>query len=117
EKAARGADGRMYTTGSRIPPHMANVDETYGQQGAAFGPDEVGSHPESDSPFGVHDMQGNALEVVRSFRSPNVFLGKGGSWYYDAPFSGRLSTAEPLEPESRAPYLGIRVCASKERGP
>jgi len=112
EKAARGADGRMYTTGNRIPPNLANVDETYGQQGPAFGPDEVGRHPESDSPYGIHDMQGNALEVVRSFRSPNSFLGKGGSWYYDAPFSGRLSTAEPLEPESRAPYLGIRLCSS-----
>ena len=57
----------MYTTGNQIPPQMANVDETYGQQGPAFGPDEVGKHPESDSPYGLHDMQGNALEVVWSF--------------------------------------------------
>jgi len=114
EKAARGADGRTFTTGNRVTPELANVDETYGQRPATFGPDDVGSHPQSDSPYGIHDMQGNALEIVRSFRAPGMFLGKGGSWYYDAPFSGRLSTAETIPSETRATYLGIRLCASSE---
>ena len=114
EKAARGAAGRTFTTGSRVAPDLANVDETYGQQASTFGPDEVGSHPESDTPYGAHDMQGNALEIVRSFRAPDIFVGKGGSWYYDAPFSGRLSTAETVSPETRAPYLGLRVCSSRK---
>jgi len=94
-----------------VTPELANVDETYGQKASTFGPDEAGSHPESDSPYAVHDMQGNALEIVRSFRDSSVFVGKGGSWYYDAPFSGRLSTAETIPPETRASYLGVRICA------
>ena len=91
-----------------------NVDETYGQTGSTFGPDEVGKHRESDSPYGVRDMQGNALEIVRSTHQSDRFRGKGGSWYYDLGYSGRLSTTEILEADSRAPYLGLRVCADQQ---
>ena len=113
EKAARGADGRPFTTGARVPTESANVDETYGL--ANQGPDEVGTHPRSDSPYGIRDMQGNALEIVVSFRSGS-FLGKGGSWFYDAPFSGRLSTSEVLNPNKSEAYIGLRLCASIAKG-
>src|SRR5262249_17461745 len=80
EKAARGADGRTFTMGNRFDASLANVDVTYGQTGATFGPDEVGRHAESDSPYGLHDMQGNALEVVWSRRAARAFKAKGGCW-------------------------------------
>jgi eukaryotic-like serine/threonine-protein kinase len=111
ERAARGADGRPFTTGPSLPANSANVDVTYGRVSAAFGPDEVGSHPESDSPFGLHDMAGNALEVVAARRPDEAAAGRGGSWYFDIPLSARTTSHEPLEPQTRAVYLGFRVCA------
>src|SRR6185369_8675040 len=52
ERAARGADDRRYPHGNVLAGDDANIDETYGREPSAFGPDEVGSHPGSDSPFG-----------------------------------------------------------------
>ncbi len=114
ERAARGADDRTYTTGDILPASMTNVDLTYGRNSVAFGPDEVGSHPESDSPFGVHDLLGNALEIVAVGRPGAAASGRGGSWYFDAPFSARITSHEPLEAQTRAVYLGFRVCAPSD---
>ena len=111
ERGARGADGRVFPTGPSLPARAANVDVTYGRVSSAFGPDEVGSHPESDSPFGLHDMAGNALEAVASRRPDEPATGRGGSWYFDIPLSARTTSHEPLEPQTRAVYLGFRVCA------
>jgi eukaryotic-like serine/threonine-protein kinase len=114
ERAARGADGRIFTTGNALPASAANVDVTYGRNSVAFGPDEVGSHPESDSPFEIHDLAGNALEVVGTRRPEEAATGRGGAWYLDIPFSARNMSHEPLESQSRAAYMGFRVCASAD---
>ncbi len=61
EKAARGTDGRRYPWGNQFEPAKANVRHP---GGSANGLRAVGSHPESVSPYGVHDMAGNAWEWV-----------------------------------------------------
>src|SRR5207237_9071692 len=66
ERAARGADDREFPGGDALRPTDANFDATYGKQPQAFGPDQVGSHPGSRSPFGVDDMAGNVWEWVES---------------------------------------------------
>ena len=113
ERAARGADDRLFTTGNSLPPSTANIDVTYGRISKAFGPDEVGSHPESDSPFGLHDMEGNAFEILAPSRPDELAVARGGGWYYDA-FNARLTSREVFEPETRAVYAGFRPCASLE---
>jgi len=55
ERVARGADGRLYAHGDRIEPDDANIDVTHKRIPLAIGPDEVGTHPRSNSPFGVSD--------------------------------------------------------------
>ncbi len=110
ERAARGADDRTFTTGYALPPTMANIDVTYGRRPEAFGPDEVGSHPESDSPFGLHDVQGNALEILEASRPDVPAVGRGGAWYYDT-FNARLTSREFFEPQTRSVFAGFRVCA------
>jgi len=60
EFAARGADGRLYPWGNSFEPGRANVANVAG----AFSP--VGSFPSGDSPFGVSDMSGNAMEWTDS---------------------------------------------------
>jgi formylglycine-generating enzyme required for sulfatase activity len=111
ERAARGADGRSFTLGERVAADEANFDRTYGRRAGGFGPDEVGSHPKSDSPFGLADMQGNAIEMVLSDHDDAELLEKGGSWYHDIGFDGHLAARFTLEREARNLQLGFRLCA------
>jgi formylglycine-generating enzyme required for sulfatase activity len=108
ERAARGLDGRVFTTGATLRPADTNIDVTYGRKG--FGPDEVGSHPASTSPWGIEDMEGNALEMLLSFREGETAMARGGSWYYES-MSARLDLRYPIEPNTRSVFMGFRVCA------
>jgi gamma-glutamyl hercynylcysteine S-oxide synthase len=73
EKAARGTDGRDYTWGNDFQFGLANVGN-----GDALEP--IGQHPKSVSPYGVHDMIGNAWEWVDDdWRDSGIFgFGKQG---------------------------------------
>ncbi|MCY1015044.1 bifunctional serine/threonine-protein kinase/formylglycine-generating enzyme family protein [Pyxidicoccus sp. MSG2] len=116
EYAARGADGRRYPHGDQLQPDDANVDETYDRQPTAFGPDMVGAHPDSVSPFGLEDMAGNAYELTRA-ATPGfgrVVL-RGGAWYYDA-FLAASADLSPGDPTARDARIGVRVCASFSPG-
>lgn len=116
ERAARGADARRYPTGDTVLPADANFDQTYAS--VAMGPDPVGAHPASESPFGLQDTLGNAFELVRlgiwtdpTEPTKTPYVGRGGAWYYD------ISTCEL---GNRNPFndigiknvaLGFRICA------
>jgi formylglycine-generating enzyme required for sulfatase activity len=60
EFAARGTDGRLYPWGDSFEPGRANIADIVG------GFTGVGSFPRGDSPFGVSDMSGNAMEWTDS---------------------------------------------------
>ncbi|WP_395849828.1 protein kinase [Cystobacter fuscus] len=111
ERAARGADDRLYPLGDRLQKDDANIDITYDRQPASFGPDEVGTHPESVSPFGVEDMAGNAFEMTQAVVPglEDIVL-RGGSWY-----NGRVGTLVSnrvgFTSASYDPTVGVRLCA------
>jgi formylglycine-generating enzyme required for sulfatase activity len=108
ERAARGADGRIFPHGMRVEQDDANIDVTYQRRLLAFGPDEVGSHPESDSPFGVADLVGNVWEWVPGPGDTVVF--RGGGWHHGA--ASALSTNRDIgDATMRSPFAGVRVCA------
>jgi eukaryotic-like serine/threonine-protein kinase len=111
ERAARGADDRLYPHGDRITGDDANIDATYGRKPASFGPDEVGSHGASDSPFGIADLTGNIWELVATGDQADGVVIRGGGWYNNA-FSARSNNSEPGESSMRSPDVGFRVCAS-----
>jgi len=111
ERAARGADDRKYPHGDRLLPDDANFDATYGKKPDAFGPDEVGSHPASRSPFGLDDMAGNVLEWTERSAGSRGPVIRGGS-YYDASIGQRTENRHEPEPTFRDPTLGLRLCAS-----
>jgi eukaryotic-like serine/threonine-protein kinase len=108
ERAARGADDRTYPHGETLAHDDANIDETYGHAARAFGPDEVGSYPQSVSPFGVFDMAGNVWELTGSPARPSL---RGGSWY-NPRLSSRIANREPTEPSQRDVEIGTRICAT-----
>jgi formylglycine-generating enzyme required for sulfatase activity len=75
-----------------------------------MGPDEVGSHPASASPFGVLDLSGNAYEWTSSVFSPGERVARGGSFFHDqktAQVVNRSVTIASL----RDATVGLRVCA------
>jgi formylglycine-generating enzyme required for sulfatase activity len=74
----------------------------------AYGPDEVGSYPASDSPYGVADLAGNAWEWVRGARGAPI--AKGGSWYHGA-VSALASNRDAGEATMRDLRVGLRICA------
>ncbi len=107
ERAARGADGRSYPHGDALEPDDANYLATYGE--AHTGPDEIGSHPASASPFGVEDMVGNVFELNRGM-TPGTVVARGGAFIYD-PVVNRIDNRVLAEPGFLGLYVGFRVCA------
>jgi formylglycine-generating enzyme required for sulfatase activity len=111
ERAARGADGRKYPTGESIDKRDANFDETYGRDFAAMGPDEVGSHPASASPFGVQDTMGNVWEWVTPSVTSGESVVRGGAFHFDK-ITGSPANRNVVAPGFRDGTLGLRVCAT-----
>ena len=82
ERAARGGDDRLFPHGDELASDDANFDSTYGRVDSAYGPDAVGSHPASRSPFGVDDLAGNVFELVTSSLKPDELVIRGGAYYF-----------------------------------
>ena len=118
EKAARGADGRSYPWGNKAPSaRHVNFDRDWVAIGTLL---PVGSLPDGASPYGVHDMSGNAREWVQDWyaedyyriapdrnpKGPETGLLKvirGGSWH-------------SFEPDVRAAARGKGGFALKTHG-
>jgi eukaryotic-like serine/threonine-protein kinase len=111
EHAARGADDRAYPGESVLGVDDINVDDTYGI--ALRGPDEVGSHPVSRSPFGLDDMSGNALEwtVAEPGGEAGEFILRSGSYWHDRK-SAQVTNRSHMAATSRDAALGFRICAT-----
>ncbi len=111
ERAARGADDRLFPHGDGLEKDDANFDVTYGRIDSAYGPDEVGVHPASRSPFGVDDLAGNLWELVTSSVKPNEMVIRGGGYYFAA-VNCRSTNRQAVPAVFRDVTTGIRVCAS-----
>ncbi len=114
ERAARGADGRSFPGGDLLTGDDANIDETYGRQPLAFGPDPVGVHARSTSPVGAFDMAGNAWEMTVSASGAPAL--RGGSWYQGA-LTARSVNREPYETTARGLLVGFRLCTNAVSSP
>jgi formylglycine-generating enzyme required for sulfatase activity len=108
EKAARGADARLYPWGTRFEPSRVH----FGKRGTA----PVTAHsPEGDSPFGVADTVGNAREWTAAERGTYVVVVRGGTYIRDVPpqflaleYQLTLLRRQALTPGAKA-SIGFRV--------
>jgi formylglycine-generating enzyme required for sulfatase activity len=125
EKAARGADARVYPWGDAAPTvdHANYLNTSPAPYEGALSP--VGAHPSGNSPYGVEDLAGNASEWVadwfsESFSTDDVYNPRGpgegekkvirGGGRYDP--AERLSAAarQFASPDTRSDDIGFR-CA------
>jgi iron(II)-dependent oxidoreductase len=130
EKAARGTDERRFPWGNDWRPEWVNMHTP--EDGFA-GTAPVGSFPNNVSPYGAHDMAGNAWEWTQDLhdrefygRSPrenpvNNEVGwrrimRGGSWMYDVPFFVTSFNRSPGRAYFRKEYVGFR-CAMDPPAP
>jgi serine/threonine protein kinase/formylglycine-generating enzyme required for sulfatase activity len=114
ERAARGADGRTFPHGQRVLPDDVNYEATYGRGSDAVGPDEIGSHPASASPFGVQDMAGNAFELVAG--APGEQWVRGGAYAFDI-LASRTEMRDRFDADLRNVAIGFRLCADVPAAP
>jgi len=111
-RAASGADDRKYPHGDTLQNDQANIDLTYGRRPDAFGPDEVGAHPASMSPFGLHDMAGNIFEIARAeTQDLGEYVLLGGAWYFER-VSTLIANRQAGTPTLQDARVGFRVCAA-----
>ncbi len=111
ERAARGADERLYPHGDILDPKHANIDTTYTHDPTSWGFDRVGSFPVTRSVFGVDNMVGNAGELVTSSLVQGEVIVRAGAYQFEV-LSGQSRNRTIVPPTYRDAQLGIRVCAS-----
>ena len=111
ERAARGADDRLFPHGDALGDEDANFDVTYGRLGSSYGPDVVGAHVISRSPFDVDDLAGNAFELAVSSQEPGGYVIRGGAYYFNS-ISSRSTNREPVPPIARDVTTGLRICST-----
>jgi formylglycine-generating enzyme required for sulfatase activity len=116
EKAARGADGRIYPWGDVWEAHAANVAAKGDQQTSP-----VGAYARDVSPYGVYDLAGNVsewtatshlLEWDDSYTSSHItkerYGLKGGSWFL-TPRRSRAADRSVDAADSIGSMVGMRL--------
>ena len=111
ERAAKGADEREYPQGDSLDKEDANFDANYQKTPGALGPDTVGSHPLSASPFQIYDLVGNHFEMTTSSLGTSEMVARGGSYYFDA-LTARSSNRVVFPDTLRGNDITLRICAS-----
>jgi eukaryotic-like serine/threonine-protein kinase len=110
ERAARGADLRIYPHGDRLEDDDANIDITYGRKSETFGFNQIGMHPASRSPFGLDDLIGNAREMTISILEKDELTQRSGAFFHE-PRTNPIVNREVLQSNQRTAFVGFRICA------
>lgn len=107
EKAARGADGRLFPWGRDFDPEACQYDA--GAAGPPAGTAPAGSHPRGRSPYGVMDMAGNVAEWCDDGPGPGSAYLKGGCWLSASPLMLRCAALGMSGfDNNRLDYIGFR---------
>jgi serine/threonine-protein kinase len=112
ERAARGADGRLFPWGNEFD--WAFCKGAPSRPGNPL-PEAVGAFSLDVSPFGVRDLSGGVREVCEPSAPDKPIPLKGGSWYHALPLLFRCDASSGLEDEdTKSADVGFRVACSLE---
>ncbi|MBI4617426.1 MAG: SUMF1/EgtB/PvdO family nonheme iron enzyme [Planctomycetes bacterium] len=107
ERAAGGADGRVYVWGDLFGAGFANV-------GTGSRPADCGTHPRDESIFEVLDLGGSLREWTSTDLPSNRVSIRGGSWGFGEEKARRAYRFTTLSADSPRPWIGIRAAADPE---
>jgi formylglycine-generating enzyme required for sulfatase activity len=107
EKACRGTDGRQFPWGDTPLPTAAEAQSQLADLASYLAPANVGSRPETQSPYGVHDLAGNVLEWTATSRDGQGIVLIGGSGDSMSPRVG-CGVSHALLPGISANFIGFR---------
>jgi formylglycine-generating enzyme required for sulfatase activity len=128
EKAARGAEGKIYPWGNQTPDcNLANSYKYALNQHCVGDTSAVGSYPAGASPYGLFDMAGNVWEWVQDWYDGNYYASspannptgpssgqsrvlRGGGWDFKW-YSLRVAERSAYEPDGRYDSYGFRCAA------
>jgi formylglycine-generating enzyme required for sulfatase activity len=107
EKAARGADGRIYPWGNEFTAENCNTSES-----GADGTRLVDAHPGGASVYGVMGMAGNVWEwTATDYENDEQWrVLKGGAWDYKGIKDTRCAFRVYFRPDFRNGAVGFRCC-------
>jgi len=103
--------GWLRRVGERLDSTAANISTTYDKVASAYGPDPVGTYPQAESPFGLNDTAGNVYELTLSPHNPELFVARGGAFYFDV-FASNIANRFELPANLRHNTVGLRACAT-----
>jgi len=113
EKAARGVDGRAYPWGDRFDFTLCNSLFARDKEQAAWLVQEPpGRFPTDESPYGILDMAGGAVEFNAGVVDETIGwtdVLRGGSWVMANPVYFRAASRVPSR--SDVPERGLRLAA------
>lgn len=120
EKAARGADGRIYPWGNSYDPTACNhglgyppwLDKNNSDGFELLAP--VGSFPKGVSPYGMHDMAGNVWEWCKKKAAEPQAPLKGGSYDHEKTML-RCAVRGKADPETYITDRGFRAVLRLDR--
>ena len=125
EKAARGADGRIYPWGNQPDPNRDNYGDTGLNATSA-----VGCFPGGASPYGCEELSGNVWEWTRSLYADYPYPPEGtecrrredpaatgrrvlrGGAFLNVAWNARCAYRLDFSPDDRDDVFGFRVVAS-----
>ncbi len=116
EKAARGADGRLYPWGNSWNSRYCKNPLSHGDPDREPTPESVGAYPADESPYGIRDLAGGAREWCADSDADlkGWYSVRGGSWSIVEEFWFRASSGTRLRGDSVKSSCGIRVVKEAE---
>jgi formylglycine-generating enzyme required for sulfatase activity len=127
DKAARGADGRMFPMGNELDGSFAKIRESRPE---VTQPEPVGAFPLDESPYGVRDLAGGVGDWTSTLdddRPPprleeegcqesddRAAVWRGGYWSFSRIHRSALRFTMPVRSNPRVNWIGFRLAMSLE---